>query len=277
MITYQQDFLPLIEQKNPVMNTGTTELSVVSVRKDPSHRTEMSTQLLFGERFRIIDKINEWALIELFFDNSQGWVEITGIKELSEEQSSKINNKHPFILPVTTRAQKTGTANSFNITLMPGSEIYDPANNNKSFVFLGNEYKLDVPLNSGNGNGNIVKTAREYLNSPYLWGGKTPFGIDCAAFVQMVYKINNIQLPRDVDLQLKTGKSLNFIEEAQPGDLAFFDDENGNIKHVGILLENNRIIHATDCVRIDKLDHQGIFNAEQDQYTHKLRVIKRID
>jgi cell wall-associated NlpC family hydrolase len=114
------------------------------------------------------------------------------------------------------------------------------------------------------------------LNAPYLWGGKTPFGIDCSGFTQMVYKLNGYHLSRDASQQATQGEALSFIEESEPGDLAFFDNEEGNIIHVGIIMENNYIIHASGKVRVDRLDHLGIFNPETQKHTHKLRVIKKI-
>ena len=115
-----------------------------------------------------------------------------------------------------------------------------------------------------------------YLNAPYLWGGKTPFGIDCSGFTQMVYKLNGFALPRDAYQQAEIGETLSFVEEAEPGDLAFFDDDEGNIIHVGMVLEQGTIIHASGKVRIDALDHQGIYNKELKNYSHKLRLIKKI-
>ena len=122
----------------------------------------------------------------------------------------------------------------------------------------------------------LIKTAFMYLNAPYLWGGKTPFGIDCSGFTQMVYKLNGYHLLRDASQQASQGVPLSFIEESEPGDLAFFDNEEGNIIHVGIIMENNYIIHASGKVRIDRIDHLGIYNAETNRHTHKLRVIKKI-
>ena len=122
----------------------------------------------------------------------------------------------------------------------------------------------------------LIDTAILYLNSPYLWGGKTPFGIDCSGFTQMVYKLNGYKLLRDASQQATQGEALSFIEESEPGDLAFFDNAEGVITHVGIIMEDNYIIHAHGKVRIDRIDHTGIFNSEARMHTHKLRVIKRI-
>jgi cell wall-associated NlpC family hydrolase len=123
---------------------------------------------------------------------------------------------------------------------------------------------------------NLVGTALHYLNSPYMWGGKSPFGIDCSGLVQCVYQLHGIQLPRDAYLQAAHGETLGFIDESEPGDLAFFDDHEGKITHVGIIMPDYHIIHAFGQVRIDRLDQTGIFNNSLNTHTHKLRVIKKI-
>lgn len=123
---------------------------------------------------------------------------------------------------------------------------------------------------------NLVHTAVLYLNAPFLSGGKTPFGIDSSGLTQMVYKINGYVLKRGAEQQSKQGEALSFIEECEPGDLAFFDNHEGVIDHVGIVLKDNYIIHTHGHVRIDRLDHTGIFNAGEKRYTHQLRVIKKI-
>jgi len=123
---------------------------------------------------------------------------------------------------------------------------------------------------------NLIKVASLYLNSPYLWGGKTPFGIDCSGLTQMIYRINGYRIPRDANQQSEFGDTLSFIDESEPGDLAFFDDKEGKITHVGMLLENNYILHAHGRVRIDGIDQTGIFNMEKQKHSHKLRIIKKI-
>ena len=122
----------------------------------------------------------------------------------------------------------------------------------------------------------LASTAYLFLNAPYLWGGKTLIGIDCSGFTQMVYKINGVKLSRDAYQQALEGQTLSFIEESEAGDLAFFDDAEGNIKHVGLLLENHHIIHAHGTVRIDRIDQSGIFNLNSQSHTHKLRFIKKM-
>jgi cell wall-associated NlpC family hydrolase len=122
---------------------------------------------------------------------------------------------------------------------------------------------------------NLKNTAKKYLNAPYLWGGKSPFGIDCSGFTQIVFKIHHKKLLRDASQQATQGETVAFRSAAIGGDLAFFDNEDGKIIHVGIMLNNHQIIHAAGKVRIDPIDDQGIFNPELGKYTHKLRIIKR--
>jgi len=153
-----------------------------------------------------------------------------------------------------------------------------PFYSNKSLSFGGNKYSFEgnTVLASAKRPENITLQAQLYLNSPYLWGGKSPFGIDCSGLTQIVYKMCGYQLRRDANQQAEQGETISFLEECKPGDLAFFDNEDGKIIHVGIITHGNNIIHASGKVRLDKLDHQGIFNGETKKYSHNLRLLKRI-
>ena len=163
------------------------------------------------------------------------------------------------------------------LPILQGSSL--PNYNDQKFIIKN--YKLNIQGNVSSPNkigtkNQIVEDALMYLNAPYLWGGRSPFGIDCSGFTQVVYKINNIIIPRDAYQQAELGQGYSFIEEAEAGDIAFFDNDEGKINHVGILIGRNKIIHASGKVRIDTLDHQGIFNKETNSYSHKLRIIKNI-
>ncbi|MCY7361282.1 MAG: C40 family peptidase, partial [Ignavibacteria bacterium] len=122
----------------------------------------------------------------------------------------------------------------------------------------------------------ITEIALKYLNAPYLWGGRSPYGIDCSGFTQMVYKFFGIRLKRDAYQQAEQGRTIDYIDHTQTGDLAFFHNEDGKIKHVGIILQHKKIIHASGCVRIDSIDHHGIYNHDKKTYSHNLRFFKRI-
>ena len=122
----------------------------------------------------------------------------------------------------------------------------------------------------------MLEFAMRFLRAPYLWGGRTPVGIDCSGFTQLIYKSIGIQIPRDASQQVELGQPLDFASEGQIGDLAFFQNEEGRIVHVGMVCAPGKIIHASGQVRIDKLDDTGIFNCDTGKYSHQLRIIKRI-
>ena len=213
----------------------------------------------------------KWVQIELAFDNYIGWIDAKQYQPITEEHYTVLNNT-PIVLNsdlveyiTTPNNQLTSITLGTSLSFLDNEEI-----NTSKYSFEGIKVCGQKPKSD------LVKTAFMYLNAPYLWGGKTPFGIDCSGFTQMVYKLNGHSLLRDASQQATQGEALSFIEESEPGDLAFFDNEEGNIIHVGIMMENNYIIHASGKVRIDRLDHLGIYNAEVNRHTHKLRVIKKV-
>lgn len=250
---------------------GICNLANIPLRSEPSDRSELVSQVLFGEHFQILEQNQKWSKIKLAYDDYEGWIDNKQFKPITEEQYDLLS-KDSIILNADLIEYITSPDN----LLMPislGASLsflnYDIINTD-NFSFEGIKTSGVKPKS------NILDTAFMYLNAPYLWGGKTPFGIDCSGFTQMVYKLNGYKLLRDASQQATQGLALSFIEESEPGDLAFFDNEEGNIVHVGIIMENNYIIHASGKVRIDRIDHLGIYNAETNRHTHKLRVIKKI-
>jgi hypothetical protein len=246
-------------------------LAIIPLRAEPSDRSEIVSQVLFGEHFEVLETQNQWAKIKLHYDNYEGWVDSKQYQIISEKNYNELS-KEAIILNSDLVEYITNTSNLLlpiplgaSLSFLNHSEI-----NTDSFEFEGLKVSGIKPKT------HLIATAYLYLNAPYLWGGKTPFGIDCSGFTQMVYKLNGYHLLRDASQQASQGEPLSFIEESEPGDLAFFDNEEGKIIHVGILMENNYIIHASGKVRIDRLDHLGIYNAEQNRHTHRLRVIKKI-
>lgn len=243
---------------------GICPLSVVPVRAEASDASEMVTQLLYGDHFEVIETQPKWFKIRIAFDGYEGWLDKKQAFEIDEANFKKLKSENLYSTDLLSlMTTETGQ-------LMPvciGSAIH-------SSHLL--KHQFDGPINEGFTKNQLVDTAMLYLNSPYLWGGKSPFGIDCSGFSQMVYKISGIKIFRDASEQAKQGLALSFIEESEPGDLAFFDNEEGNIIHVGIMMKDNYIIHAHGHVRIDRIDHSGIFNTDTGRYSHNLRVIKKI-
>lgn len=259
------------------MEFAVCTLSVVPVRKEASEASEMTTQLLFGELFTILESIDKWHRIKIVNDNYEGWISQNQATIITEVEFIRLNSsvqKRSFDLVqlITNKTDQSMQA------ICLGSTIYNE-DDAVNFYLNKDVYLFDGTLAKeleGNIAEQIIKISKMYLNAPYLWGGRTPFGIDCSGFTQIVFLITGIKLLRDASQQATQGETINFISEAKAGDLAFFDDDEGNIIHVGIVLPDQKIIHASAKVRIDNIDHQGIFNKELNAYTHQLRLIKKI-
>ncbi len=249
-------------------------LSVIPVRREPSDRSEQVTQLLFGETAEITGKQGNWVKIVTSYDDYPGWVDSKQLLSLTDEEWNRLQASTPFVssdLLQLTIWNKTHICPLVIASSLPGFQNQKFNISGTEYTFEGNVIDASTPQP-----GRLQELAYMYLNSPYQWGGRSPFGIDCSGFTQNVFKLCGIKLRRDANQQAEQGEAINFMEEARPGDLAFFNNAEGKIVHVGIILPGNQIIHASGKVRIDKIDHQGIFNNETNSYSHKLRIIKRI-
>lgn len=248
------------------MQYGISFLSVVPLRAEPSDSSEQTSQILYGAHFKVLEHRKKWSRIRLGTDKYEGWIDNKQFKLCTKEDYDLLHNKAPKLV-----ANLVDFISTHKKELLP---ICIGANLNALDLL---QHKFDGEYcGRKNPKSKFIQTALLYLNTPYQWGGKTPFGIDCSGFTQMVYLLNGHVLKRDASQQAKQGEALSFIEESEAGDLAFFDNHEGKITHVGIIMDDNYIIHASGMVRVDRLDHTGIFNAEQRKHTHKLRVIKRI-
>jgi hypothetical protein len=252
---------------------GICNLSNVPLRAAPADKSEMVSQVLFGESFTVLEKEKYWSKIKLSFDEYEGYIDNKQFEEISKDLFLKIETEN-IVYSAEIIDFITNSANDL-LTIPLGSCLPFFTNhefllNSKSYQYEGNVFSGKLPKSE------LIQKAFTYLNTPFLWGGKTPFGIDCAGFTQMVYKLCGYKLYRDTNQQARQGEVLSFIEESEPGDLAFFDNEEGTIIHVGIILKDYHIIHAYGKVRIDTLDHSGIFNHDLQTHTHRLRVIKKL-
>ncbi|MEI6696078.1 MAG: C40 family peptidase [Bacteroidota bacterium] len=256
------------------MQYGICNLNLIPVRKSAGHTSEMVSQLLFGETFDILQQQENWVEIQMHADQYIGWIHQLQFLNLEKADLDKLNNQtRVFVNDLT--ATVTEKSSGINFPLLMGSSLPLPKEN--QFSFAGKDYTFKGNyFQSLKHKDQIIPFAIQYLAAPYLWGGRTHFGIDCSGFTQIVYKCAGYSLPRDASQQALEGEALSFLSEATPGDLLFFDNEEGNIVHVGLLLDENKIIHASGKVRIDTIDHQGIFNADLKKYTHNLRLIKKI-
>lgn len=247
----------------------------IPLRSEPSEKSQMITQILFGETYTVLLEEPKWAYIRLDYDGYEGWIDAKMVLHVSEQEYETWKKSSAWIVPVSY-IKVISEPDKHSRFISGGSRIVFNGQDRNSFVIGNKEYYLSGTITPGKTGIQVQEVAMSFFNTPYLWGGCTFFGVDCSGLVQVVYKILGIKMPRDASKQIEMGHTINFVEEAQPGDLAFFDDVEGNIVHVGICLGRGDIIHASGEVRIDKLDHQGIFNQDKKEYTHKLRVIKRI-
>lgn len=236
----------------------------------------MVTSVLFGEIFKVHESLEAWHRVTLEADGYEGWIENASLAILEASACQVLRQQKPFYA-VDSIVRIENKSRRFPIYF--GSTIYRSAKGcctagDEEFAFEGKVHlpeTLDVSL--------ILEMATRFLETPYLWGGRTTFGTDCSGMVQTLFRIAGYSLPRDASLQAKQGNAVDW-HDRQPGDLAFFSSANGRITHVGILAANDGLIHATSVggskVRNDKLSEHGIINAETGIITHPLAFIRRM-
>ncbi|WP_286757360.1 MULTISPECIES: C40 family peptidase [Roseivirga] len=253
---------------------GVTRLSMVPVRGEPADAAEMTSQLLFGEHYTVLEESEDrkWLKVVNAFDSYEGWIDRKQHHSISKEYYRQISETEYKIC--TDLVAKILFKQQIN-HIVAGSIL--PLLNNPIFkeeenvAFNGTAKSMHQKW----GVATLLNHAEKYLNSPYLWGGRSPFGIDCSGFTQVVFRTAGYTLPRDSSQQIAKGKEVDFADR-KAGDLVFFTNSNGKMNHVGLLTEPDRIIHASGKVRIDVFDQKGIKNLEQNTYTHHFFKLKRI-
>lgn len=252
------------------MEYGICNLALIPLRAEPSDRSEQVSQILFGEAFEILEWRERWVRVITDYDQYEGWIGRLQFSMLGHIAYKSLKQVPPHMTyrAVTQAWKKPDNTVLYlpvasSLVFLKGTTCHI---NNEKFEIIG-EIGETEPLDI---------TAKSFLNTPYLWGGRTHYGIDCSGFTQAVFKLQGIHLRRDASMQAEQGETVDFLAEARLGDLAFFDNEEGRITHVGILFGNGYIIHASGKVKIDPIDTQGIYSEEHKRHTHKLRIIKRL-
>ncbi|XOV68556.1 MAG: NlpC/P60 family protein [Fluviicola sp.] len=247
------------------MDQGYCFVTISPVRAENRDQGEIVTQLLFGEAVTVLEIAPPWAKIKSIADGYEGWIDVKHIKKLTDKEMRRWMDGLDY-LPDRERLLQTPWGQQWicrGAFLPPGQESFKIGNDSFEWLSESNTQFSDV-----------WSCAESYINTPYLWGGKSPFGIDCSGFTQAVYRFFNINLPRDASQQVLDGAEVAF-EDIQTGDLAFFHNDSGKITHVGILDDEGHILHASGHVRKDLFTSDGIVHSETGSITHKLSVIKR--
>ena len=248
---------------------------VMPLRGEPSHKAEQTSQLLFGEKAEIIEVDNrDWAFVQVTWDGYKGWCKQSQLAMIPKKEYNKevkylaATHNDKLIMPEGEMWLPLGS----ELTWLKGGKI-KPVN--EAGKFKGKKLKIKkAVLNCET----LKNAALQYLHAPYHWGGRSIAGIDCSGLTQMAFKLCNHSIPRDAAMQALEGELVDFLQHTQCGDLAFFDNKDGKIVHVGILLDNQTIIHATDSsgrVVIDRIDQGGIISVSLRKRTHNLRMVRR--
>lgn len=257
--------------------TGICYQAYIPMRREPASASEMVNQVLFGESFAILeeDKKSNFSYIRLHHDLYEGWINSQCINYITEAELNALKSLKLLISRESHQILQTKIPTE-NIFISCGSLLRISATG--KIMINGIEFSApEIPvLNPLKKRETLIAQGMKLLSIPYLWGGRSSFGFDCSGLVQNLYRQVELEIPRDASVQSTKGKALSFIAEAKAGDLAFFDNDEGMITHVGMIADNSKILHASGKVKLDELDHQGIFSKEQNRYTHKLRLIKNL-
>ena len=238
------------------MTYGICQLSAIAMRKEDRHTSEMVNQLLYNETYTVLDKTHEWVLVQSEFDRYEGWIPAKQFCAISETDFNALKGKKTYLI-------NKAIAEYEGKLLTLGTPMHEPY---PDAVEMPSEFHPEL----------MVENAKKLLGAPYLWGGRSAMGIDCSGLVQVCARLSGLCLPRDASQQIGCGELVYFLQETRAGDLAFFGKEEGHITHVGIVMGDERIIHASGQVRIDFLDQTGIFNKERNEHTHLLQAVKRL-
>ncbi|MFD1468233.1 NlpC/P60 family protein [Hymenobacter caeli] len=260
------------------MTPGICALSAVPVRAEPSDKAEQVTQLLFGECYTVLQSQGKWHRVQVAADDYVGWVDHLQHTPVTPDYfAAWAAQDHPRVLDVVQTVSDEAT----RIPVLLGSRLpfFDGMTlqlGDKAFFFNGTATNPGAPAEPARQVQLLRKMGHLYLKAPYLWGGKGVFGVDCSGLVQQLYGLVGVQLRRDACQQIEHGQPVDFVTQARPGDLAFFDNAEGRIVHVGMVLDEGLVLHASGEVRLDPLDHHGIYHRGRQAYSHKLRLIKRL-
>lgn len=256
-----------------VLSYAFCNTALAPMRAEPRHGSEMVNQLLFGDRVEVQEiNENDWARIRCEWDGYEGWCKAGQLAMISKKEYRKEVKHITYGGKIMFEEDEMWLPVGCDLFGIKGGKVHMCAKDGK---YKGKRLAVkDLVLTPAT----LLEAAMQYMNAPYLWGGRSVAGIDCSGLTQMAFKMCGRVIPRDAGEQALEGEDVDFLQHAQPGDLAFFDNEDGKITHVGILTDTDHIIHATDTIGrviIDKIDQGGIVSKLLRKRTHHLRMVKR--
>lgn len=254
---------------------GVCHLNMIPMRFRPANDQMMVSQLLFGETLEVIEKKNkQWFKVKSSVDGTAGYINAHQITLINETDFKRFTLNKAIVLDVCQSI--FNEENTKSIVIGSSLPVFDGMSctmPDAKYIFNGQAIQKDGLEFSAE---LLIKIAKRFIWSPEIIGGRSPFGIDSSALVQIIFSIFGVVLPRFAPDQSAIGTIIDFIELSEVGDLVFCQDDNVNISHVGVIIGDRKVIHAYGHVRIDKIDHFGIYNSDIRKYSHKLRFIKRL-
>tara|TARA_Y100001958_G_scaffold144195_1_gene121832 strand:+ start:197 stop:949 length:753 start_codon:yes stop_codon:yes gene_type:complete len=203
-----------------------------NIHSQPSNKSEVSSQILYGEKFRILNKKKNWVRIQTSFDRYKGFIKIKKFNEKFSAEKKICKLKSKIYVKINNKYVPT------NKYLFFASGIAIKNSNKRFLEFEKNKWiKKNDTISISHKEKNFKKIFKSFLNSKYLWGGKTANGIDCSALIQIYFYYNRIFFPRDTKDQIKYCKK-KITKKLSGGDIIFWKG------HVGICLNNSQFIHA---------------------------------
>jgi cell wall-associated NlpC family hydrolase len=242
--------------------SGVVTLAALDVRRRPDHASEMGSQLLMGEVVRVIRRAagDRWFLVENVADGYRGWVRAWGVLLAGPRQ----------VADWRRRAQARATALWVEVRQAPGrGSLVTPLFWGARVIagrVQGRFRRVELPdgtqgwvesrgLATGPGSApKLMERVRGLLGVPYLWGGRTPSGMDCSGLVQMLLAEQGRRLPRDAGDQERCCRPLGPRRRPRPGDLAFFGPLGAPAVHVGMMIGDGVYVHARGRVRVNSLE-----------------------
>ncbi|THH41349.1 C40 family peptidase [Neolewinella litorea] len=252
---------------------ATGKYTAATLHKRPSAGAPWVSQLLLGEVVQVLEPGERYSRVVTPEEELEGYVLTDQLVTVDEATYRRQLDCPAFALELFCPV----FSDNFGMPVTFGARL--PAYDGIQLLHAGQRFRYSgQALLSENLTADadmMLRLARKWLFTPELRGGRTPTGIGSSELVQLVARLVGLRLPRAAADMSSMGRPVDFVVQCQPADLAFFDDGRGRIEHVGLILPDSQVLHVSGRVRVDPLDHFGIFDREGRRYSHRLRIVRR--